>query len=78
MFNLVERYKNDSFISRNIDVLRGIAIIIVILLHVRNFVSSYGVTQADVDIANFIIFGASGVGLFFFISGFLLDFLYRK
>lgn len=74
--NYLTEFKNDSYTSRFIDVIRGAAILIVILLHVRNFIAAYGVQVDAQTQMSWILFGAGGVGLFFFISGYLLNFLY--
>lgn len=68
----------DKKASRVIDVIRGLAILIVILVHTKNFMSSYGISAEYDSVTMLITYATAGVGLFFFISGYLLDFLYRK
>jgi hypothetical protein len=57
-------------IFHNIQALRGIAIILVVLLHLANAESLYG--DGGRVLSAFSILGASGVDLFFVISGFVM------
>ena len=82
MNKLVKESASASNVSGVIDVVRGLAILIVVMVHLRNSISFvggfHGVPDWFMNVIIFLGFGNSGVGLFFFISGFLLDFLYRK
>jgi peptidoglycan/LPS O-acetylase OafA/YrhL len=65
--------------SRMIDVLRGIAILLVVLVHTWLYVLAPTVTPISARAAALFSitgFGAAGVGLFFVISGYLLNLLY--
>ncbi len=74
--------KNDKNISSLVDIIRGLAILLVIVVHVRNFIGQTGGLDFAYDngyagVIDFFVFGASGVALFFLISGFLMDYLYK-
>jgi exopolysaccharide production protein ExoZ len=76
-------FKDTKMLSFLIDIVRGIAILLVIMVHLRNTVREYEgfnfmYYNGQGLIVDFFKFGAAGVGLFFLISGFLLDFLYYK
>lgn len=75
-----------SFISNSLNILRGIAIVLVVVVHTRNFIYYTGAYKnasfMNVKYERFmqvdwLAFGVAGVALFFFISGYLLDMLYR-
>lgn len=79
--------KDDAFISNGLNILRGIAIVLVVIVHTRNFTYYTGAYQnatfMNVKYEKFmqtdwLAFGVSGVAIFFFISGYLLDLLYRR
>ena len=78
----LKKITESNNVSGVIDIVRGLAILIVIMVHLRNSIFlSGGFKLAPawfIDFMKFLDFGNSGVGLFFLISGFLLDFLYRK
>lgn len=78
-----KNHVNDaSRMSISIDILRGLAILLVIGVHVMSFTDFTGgfLTTPDTWWKTFRVleFGAAGVGVFFFLSGFLLDYLYRN
>ena len=60
---------------RNIQALRGIAIILVVLLHLANAELLYG--DRRTALSAFAVFGAAGVDLFFVISGFVMATIVR-
>ena len=75
--------KDSNNVSIFIDIIRGLAIILVIIVHIRNSIEEYGGFSLLTENWQSIVItvlkaGASGVALFFAISGFLLDFLYYK
>jgi peptidoglycan/LPS O-acetylase OafA/YrhL len=68
-----------TFLSRMIDVARGLAILLVLLVHLEQDFSYYvfaPVSHRIVALLGMFEFGAAGVGLFFVISGYLLNLLY--
>ncbi len=66
MKNLYDSQKRDELI----DVLRGLAIILVLMLH---FHLSYPLVFSDSLSLNFIMNGNYGVTIFFVISGYLIS-----
>lgn len=83
--NFKNRISSQDFVSKNIDILRGIAILLVIWVHTSNMLSLMDVNARHSEnpalfsfVTSIMSFGASGVGLFFFISGFLIHMLYWK
>ena len=66
MKNLYDNQKRDNLI----DILRGLAIILVLLLH---FHLSYPIFFSDILSLNFIMNGNYGVTIFFVISGYLIS-----
>lgn len=73
---------NETKVSMVIDVLRAFAILLVIGVHVMSFTDFTGGFRYTPEewwgIFRVLQFGSAGVGLFFFLSGFLLDYLYRS
>jgi exopolysaccharide production protein ExoZ len=81
LFNI--DFKNDKHISALIDILRGLAIILVLIVHTHNFIQTTGnygdnLNQLQRNLFNLMLDGSSGVALFFVISGFLMDYLYKN
>lgn len=87
MFNgLANVLRDKSFVSRSLNVLRGIAIVLVVVVHTRNFAYYTGMYEyarfmdpvyyyfVEID---WLAVGVAGVALFFFLSGYLLDMIYR-
>lgn len=75
--------RNDKDISSFIDITRGLAILLVIVVHFRNLISYTGGFESAralgyEPVISFFTFGAAGVALFFIISGFLMDYLYYQ
>lgn len=67
------------FESRMIDVARGIAIMLVLVVHVTSMIVAPAASRLSPAISKLLgyaVFGASGVALFFVISGYLLNMLY--
>ena len=76
-------FKNTNMLSVLIDIVRGVAILLVVMVHLRNTVREYEgfnfmYNNGQGLVVDFFFFGTAGVALFFLISGFLLDFLYHK
>lgn len=72
--NIKDKVPSREFVSSNIDILRGIAILLVVLVHTSNMLSLMGlVPKTSSNPEGFYIltvlmsFGASGVGLLLFI-----------
>lgn len=85
-YNVIDKIQTvltKDFISKNIDILRGIAILLVLIVHTYNMSSAMGLKTTSTSnpdlmraVLTFMSYGATGVGLFFFISGFLIFMLY--
>lgn len=75
---------NSDIVSAFIDVVRGMAILLVIMVHVKGYMFVLDMFNGQLISENadnffkFLSFGSSGVALFFLISGFLLDLLYKN
>lgn len=80
--NFLSHVGDASRLSVSIDILRALAIVLVIGVHVMSFTDFTGgfrfTPESSWGLFKVLEFGAAGVGVFFFLSGFLLDFLYRE